>query len=140
MIKKIIASIKLELHAGKATPSSSIGPILGQYGINITLFCKEYNEKTKNDLGFIIPTEITIYSDRSYSFILKTSPTSFLLLKELQIEKGSSEPNKKIIGYITADSLKKIAKTKICDLNTKDLINAINIVKGTAKNMGIIIK
>nr|BCQ06525.1 ribosomal protein L11 [Nitzschia putrida] len=140
MIKKIIASIKLELYAGKASPSSSIGPILGQYGVNIALFCKEYNEKTNNNLGFIIPTEISIYSDRSYSFILKTPPTSFLLLKELKIEKGSSEPNKKIIGYINNESLKKIAEIKLNDLNTKKLNKAINIIKGTAQAMGIMIK
>ena len=140
MAKKITALIKLALPAGKATPAPPVGPALGQHGVNIAAFCKEYNAKTSEKEGLIIPVEITIYEDRSYSFILKTPPASILLLKAANIEKGSSEPNKTKVGSITETQLEEIAKIKFPDLNAKNIKNAIKIVKGTANNMGIIIQ
>lgn len=140
MAKKITALIKLALPAGKATPAPPVGPALGQHGANIAAFCKEYNAKTSEKEGLIIPVEITIYEDRSYSFILKTPPASILLLKAANIEKGSSEPNKTKVGSITETQLEEIAKIKFPDLNAKNIKNAIKIVKGTANNMGIIIQ
>jgi large subunit ribosomal protein L11 len=140
MAKKIVAIIKLALPAGKATPAPPIGPALGQHGVNISGFCKEYNAKTvdKNDL--IIPVEITVYEDRSYSFILKTPPASVLLIKAANVKKGGAEPNKLIIGSITPTQLEEIAQIKLPDLNTQNLESALRIIKGTAKNMGITIK
>jgi large subunit ribosomal protein L11 len=137
MAKKIIAIIKLALLAGKATPAPPVGPALGQHGVNIAAFCKEYNLKTieKNDL--IIPVEISVYEDKSYSFILKTPPASILLIKAANIKKGASTPNKGTVGFITEIQLKEIAKIKLPDLNTKNFKNAIKIVRGTADNMGI---
>jgi len=137
MNKKIKAVIKLALPAGKATPAPPVGPALGQHGINIGSFCKEYNSRTKNKLGLIIPVEISIYIDRSYTFNLKTPPVSTLLVKEANIQKGSSKPNETIVGSITKDQLKKIANIKLPDLNTINIEDAMKIVKGTARNMGI---
>jgi len=137
MIKKIKAVIKLALPAGKATPAPPVGPALGQHGINIGSFCKEYNNRTKDKLGLIIPVEISIYIDRSYTFNLKTPPVSTLLVKEANIQKGSSKPNEIIVGSITKDQLKKIANIKLPDLNTINIEDAMKIVKGTARNMGI---
>lgn len=137
MAKKIIAMIKLALTAGKATPAPPIGPALGQHGVNIAAFCKEYNAATLNKTGLIIPVEITVYDDRSYFFILKTSPASVLLIKHANILKGASEPNKLEVGSITKTQLKDIAKIKLLDLNTKNIKNAMKIIKGTANNMGI---
>lgn len=137
MIKKIKAVIKLALPAGKATPAPPVGPALGQHGINIGSFCKEYNNRTKDKLGLIIPVEISIYIDRSYTFNLKTPPVSTLLVKEANIQKGSSKPNETIVGSITKDQLKKIANIKLPDLNTINIEDAMKIVKGTARNMGI---
>ncbi len=135
---KIISSItKLALKAGKATPAPPVGPVLSQYGINITSFCKEYNEQTKDQIGTIIPVEIFVYEDKSYSFILKTPPASTLLLQTINKKKGASEPNQFCIGQITHDELKKIAKIKLPDLNTKNIESAIKIIEGTARNMGI---
>lgn len=140
MAKKIKAVIKLALSAGKATPAPPIGPALGQHGVNIAIFCKEYNAKTINNIGTIIPVEITIYDDKSFTFILKSSPTSVLLLQAVNIKKGSSEAKRKIVGSITIDQIKEIANIKINDFNTSNIAKAISIVIGTAKNMGIIIK
>jgi len=123
--------------AAKATPIPPIGPILGQHGINISSFCKEYNNLTKNEIGSIIPVEISIYTDRSYTFILKTPPVSTLLIKEANVKKGSSDPKSIIVGSITKIQIEKIANIKLPDLNTNKIKNAIKIIEGTAKNMGI---
>ncbi len=139
MAKKIKGFIKLALIAGKATPAPPIGPALGQYGVNIQAFCKEYNAKTSNELGLTIPVKITVYEDKSFTFILKSPPASVLLLKYANITKGSSEPNKKKVGTITFEQLKEIALIKLEDLNTSNLQQAISIISGTAQNMGFII-
>jgi len=137
MAKKLVSIIKLTLPAGKATPVPPVGPALGQYGVNIAEFCREYNSKTSEQLGLIIPVEITIYEDRSYSFILKTPPASTLLIKAANILRGSAEPNKVYIATITRMQLEEIAKIKLPDLNTKNIEKAISIIKGTAHNMGV---
>jgi large subunit ribosomal protein L11 len=137
MAKKITALIKLALPAGKATPAPPVGPALGQHGVNIAGFCKEYNAKTNDKSGFIIPVEISVYEDRSYTFILKTSPASVLLAKAAKITKGSSEPNRKSVGSVTKAQLEEIAQTKLPDLNTTKISSAMKIVEGTARNMGI---
>jgi len=140
MAKKVVAIIKLALPAGKATPAPPVGPALGQHGANIAAFCKEYNAKTADKGDLIIPVEISVYEDRSYSFILKTPPASILLIKAANIKKGSAEPNKINVGSITQSQLEEIAKTKLPDLNTQNLESALRIVTGTAKNMGITIQ
>lgn len=137
MAKKIKAFVKLALPAGKVTPAPPVGPALGQHGVNIAAFCKEYNAKTNDKIGLIIPVKITIYEDKSYSFILKSPPASVLLAKAANIKKGASEPNKQQVGKVTLDQIKEIASIKLNDLNTKDLEKAIDIIKGTAKSMGI---
>ena len=137
MGKKITALIKLALPASKATPAPPVGPALGQHGVNIAAFCKEYNAKTNDKVGLIIPVEISVYEDRSYTFVLKTPPASVLLAKAAKIEKGSSTPNKIIVGSITKAQLEEIANIKLPDLNTTKLSSAMRIVEGTAKNMGI---
>lgn len=137
MSKKIKGFVKLALSAGKATPAPPVGPALGQHGVNIMAFCKDYNNKTQDKLGLIIPVKITIYDDRSYSFILKSPPASNLIAKFAQILKGSAQPNRTIIGQITENQVEEIAKIKLEDLNTKDIQKAMLIIKGTAKNMGI---
>ena len=140
MAKKIVAVVKLALDAGKATPAPPVGPALGQRGVNIVMFCKEYNAKTSDKIGFIIPVEITVYDDRSYTFILKTPPASILIAKAAGVPKGSGDPQKKKVGTITNRQLKEIAETKLPDLNTKSHEAAMRIIAGTAKNMGITIK
>ena len=137
MAKKITALIKLALPAGKATPAPPVGPALGQHGVNIAAFCKEYNARTGDKEGLIIPVEISVYEDRSYTFILKTPPASVLLLNAVKLKKGSSIPNKLSVGSITKAQLEEIANVKLPDLNTKKISSAIRIVEGTAKNMGI---
>jgi len=137
MAKKIKAFVKLALSAGKATPAPPVGPALGQHGVNIAAFCKEYNAKTSEKAGLIIPVKITIYEDRSYSFILKSPPASVLLTKFANIKKGASQPNKENVGSVTLSQVKEIAVIKMADLNTDDLEKAVLIIKGTAKNMGI---
>ena len=137
MIKKITTVIKLALYAGKATPAPPVGPVLGQYGINLIKFCKEYNAHTKDKLGLIIPVEVSIYDDHSYTFILKTSPASALLISAAKIKRGSATPNRINVGSITKAQLKEIATRKLPDLNTENVNNAMEIIKGTAKNMGI---
>lgn len=137
MSKKIKTFVKLALPAGKANPAPPVGPALGQHGINIGLFCKEYNAKTQNQQGLIIPAKITIYEDKTYSFILKSPPVSSLLLKAINAKKGATKANKDFIGSVTQEQLKEIAEIKMADLNTKNLQKAITIVIGTAKNMGI---
>ena len=140
MAKKIVGLVKLALNAGKATPAPPVGPALGQYGANIVMFCKEYNARTSGSAGLVIPVEITIYDDRSFSFILKTPPASVLLSKAAGINKGSGLPNTKIVGVISNEQLKEIAITKLPDLNTSSIKSAMKIVLGTAKNMGIEVK
>jgi len=137
MAKKIKAFVKLALPAGKATPAPPVGPALGQHGVNIAAFCKEYNAKTTDKIGLIIPVKITIYEDKSYSFILKSPPASVLLAKFANIKKGSAQPNKQNVGTVTYEQVKEIALIKLNDLNTEDIEKAISIIKGTAKNMGI---
>jgi len=140
MAKKVVAIVKLALDAGKATPAPPVGPALGQRGVNIVMFCKEYNAKTADKAGFIIPVEITVYDDRSYTFVLKTPPASVLLSKAAGVPKGSGDPQKKKVGSITKRQLEEIAETKLPDLNTKNKESAMRIISGTAKNMGITIK
>lgn len=137
MAKKIKAFVKLALAAGKATPAPPVGPALGQHGVNIAGFCKEYNAKTQDKMGLIIPVKITIYEDRSYSFILKSPPASVLLAKFANAKKGAAEPNRETVGSVTIDQVKEIAETKLNDLNTNDIEKAILIIQGTAKSMGI---
>lgn len=139
MAKKITALIKLALPAGKATPAPPVGPALGQHGVNIAAFCKEYNARTNEKAGLVIPVEISVYEDRSYTFILKTPPASVLLVNAAKIKnkKGSSAPNKIIVGSITKAQLEEIATIKLPDLNTTKLDSAMKIVEGTARNMGI---
>jgi len=137
MAKKVTALIKLALPAGKATPAPPVGPALGQHGINIAAFCKEYNARTNEKSGLIIPVEISVYQDRSYTFLLKTPPASVLLANAAKIKKGSSTPNRINVGSITKTELEEIANIKLPDLNTTKINSAIKIVEGTARNMGI---
>jgi len=127
----------LALSAGKATPAPPVGPALGAHGVNIASFCKEYNAQTSDKAGLIIPVEISVYEDRSYTFILKTPPASVLLAKAAQIQKGSSNPNTINVGCVTKAQLEEIASIKLPDLNTKSISSAMKIVEGTARNMGI---
>jgi len=140
MPKKVVGFVKLALSAGKATPAPPVGPALGQHGANIVMFCKEYNAKTADKVGLVIPVEISIYEDRSFSFILKTPPASVLLAKAAGIEKGSGQPNSNKVGFISVDQLNEIASMKLPDLNTNDINKAILIIGGTASSMGILIK
>lgn len=137
MAKKVVAVVKLQLPAGKATPAPPVGPALGQHGVNIMAFCKEYNAQTAHMVGDIVPVEVTIYSDRSFTFVLKTPPVSTLLKKAAGIEKGSSEPNRRKVGKVTRQQVKEIAQLKLRDLNTNDVEAAMRIVEGTARSMGI---
>lgn len=137
MAKKIKAFVKLALTAGKATPAPPVGPALGQHGVNIAAFCKEYNGKTQDKLGLVIPVKITIYEDRSYSFILKSPPASVLLAKYANVSKGAAQPNRENVGTVSLAQIKEIAKIKLVDLNTNNLDKAILIIEGTAKSMGI---
>lgn len=140
MAKKVVAIIKLALPAGKANPAPPVGPALGQHGVNIMMFCKEYNARTSDQVGMVIPVEISVYEDRSFTFILKTPPASKLIAKAAGIERGSGEPNRKKVGSITRAQLQEIAQTKMPDLNANDIQAAMNIVEGTARNMGVTIK
>ena len=139
MAKKITALIKLALPAAKATPAPPVGPALGQHGVNIAAFCKEYNGKTNDKAGLIIPVEISVYEDRSYTFVLKTPPASVLLAKAAKTKngKGSSTPNRVSVGSVTRAQLEEIATIKLPDLNTTKISSAMKIVEGTARNMGI---
>ena len=137
MPRKVVALIKLALPAGKANPAPPVGPALGQHGVNIMAFCKEYNAKTADKAGLVIPVEISVFEDRSFTFILKTPPAAVLIKKAVGIEKGASEPNKQKLATITQDQLREIAQTKLPDLNANDIDAAIKIIAGTAKNMGV---
>ncbi|GHV13711.1 50S ribosomal protein L11 [Clostridia bacterium] len=137
MAKKITGYIKLQLPAGKATPQPPVGPALGQYGVSIQNFTKEFNERTKNDIGLIIPVIITVYADRSFTFITKTPPAAVLIKKECGIETGSGVPNKTKVAKITKAQLKKIAELKKPDLNAASIETAISMIAGTARSMGV---
>ncbi|MCJ7791888.1 MAG: 50S ribosomal protein L11 [Dehalococcoidia bacterium] len=137
MAKKVKTVIKLQIPAGKATPAPPVGPALGQHGINIMAFCKEYNERTASQDGFIIPAEITVYEDRSFSFVTKMPPVSDLLRRALGVEKGGGNPGSEKIGKISRDKLYEIARNKMKDLNTTDIDKAASIVAGTARSMGV---
>ncbi len=140
MAKKEIAKIKLQISAGAANPSPPVGPALGQHGLNIMGFCKEFNARTQDQKGMIIPVVITVYADRSFSFITKTPPASVLILKAAKVEKGSGEPNRNKVGSVSMAQIEEIAKTKMPDLNAASLETAIKTISGTARSMGIEIK
>ena len=140
MAKKITGMIKLQLPAGKATPAPPVGPALGQHGVNIMGFCKEFNAKTADQAGMIIPVVITVYQDRSFSFILKTPPAAVLIKKELGLESGSGVPNKTKVGVLTKDQVKKIAELKMPDLNAATIETAMSMIEGTARSMGVTIE
>jgi len=140
LAKKIIGQIKLQIPGGQANPAPPVGPALGQQGVNIMEFCKQFNAKTKEANGTIIPVIITVYADRSFSFITKTPPVSVLILKAIGKEKGSGVPNKDKIGTITKDQVKKIAEQKMADLNAASLEAAMNCVAGTARSMGVTVE
>jgi large subunit ribosomal protein L11 len=137
MAKKVVGQIKLQLPAGKATPAPPVGPALGQHGVNIMEFCKQFNAKTSDQAGLIIPAVITVYADRSFTFILKTPPASVLIKKALGIERASGEPNKKKMGTLSRTKVKEIAELKRADLNANDVEAAMRMVEGTARSMGV---
>ena len=139
MAKKVTGMIKLQLPAGKATPAPPVGPALGQHGVNIMGFCKEFNAKTANQAGLIIPVVITVYQDRSFSFILKTPPAAVLIKKELGLESGSGVPNRIKVGSLTKDQVRKIAELKMPDLNAATIETAMSMIEGTARSMGVTI-
>lgn len=137
MAKKVMASVKLQIPGGEAKPSPPVGPALGQHGVNIMEFCKAFNAQTQNQAGVIIPVHITIYQDRSFSFVLKTPPASYLLKKAAKVEKGSSEPNRNKVARLTRKQVEEIAQLKMQDLNAKDLDGAVKIIMGSARSLGI---
>jgi large subunit ribosomal protein L11 len=137
MAKKVAAMVKLQLNAGVATPSPPVGPALGQHGVNIMEFCKAFNERTKTQEGTIIPVLITIYSDRTFTFVTKTPPVSFLLKKAVKLAKGANNPRKETVGKVTKSQVQEIAQLKMPDLNAKDLAGAMRIVEGSARSMGL---
>ena len=137
MAKKVIGFIKLQIPAGQANPAPPVGPALGQQGVNIMDFCKSFNAKTQDKAGDVIPVEITVFADRSFSFITKTPPAARLILKSAKIKKGSGEPNKEKVGTISASDLEKIASIKMDDLNANSIDKAIKMIQGTARSMGI---
>jgi len=140
MAKKIAGVVKLQLNAGKATAQPPVGPALGSYGINIQAFIKEFNERTKNSMGLIIPAVITIYADRSFSFILKTPPAAVLIKKACGLESASAAPNKNKVATITKEQVKNIAETKMPDLNAANLETAMSMIAGTARSMGVVVE
>ena len=140
MAKKLIGFIKLQIPAGKANPAPPVGPALGQHGVNIMEFCKAFNAKTQEQAGKLIPVEITVFADRSFTFITKTPPAASLLLEALGIQKGSGEPNREKIGTVTNAQLKEIAEIKMPDLNASDVESAVRMIAGTARSMGIVVK
>lgn len=140
MAQKVIGYIKLQIGAGKATPAPPVGPALGQHGVNIMQFCKEFNEKTAKDAGLIIPVVITVYADRSFSFITKTPPAAVLLKKACKIESGSGVPNKTKVATISKEAVKQIAEQKMPDLNAASIESAMSMIAGTARSMGIVVE
>ena len=140
MAQKITGYIKLQIPAGKATPAPPVGPALGQHGVNIMAFTKEFNERTKNDMGLIIPVVITVYADRTFSFITKTPPAAVLIKKACGIESGSAKPNKDKVAKITKEQVKEIATLKMPDLNAASLESAMSMIAGTARSMGVVVE
>lgn len=140
MAKKVMAMVKLQVNAGKATPAPPIGPALGQHGVNIMGFCKEFNERTAKQVGLIIPVVITVYQDRSFSFILKTPPASVLIKKAIGIESGSSVPQRTKVGKISKEKIREIAELKMPDLNAGSIETAMSMVAGTARSMGVVVE
>ena len=140
MAKKLKAVIKLQIEAGKANPAPPVGPALAPHGINLMAFCKEYNSRTSNKTGEIIPAEISVYTDGSFTFVLKTPPAAILLRKASGVEKGSAEPNREKVGKVSRDQIREIAEIKMKDLNAVDLEGAMRQIEGTARNMGIVIE
>lgn len=140
MAKKVIGQIKLQIEAGKATPAPPVGPALGQHGVNIMGFCKEFNAKTADQAGYIIPVVITVFADRSFTFITKTPPAAVLLKKAVKIEKGSGEPNKNKVAKITSAQVREIAEVKMKDLNAASVEAAASMIAGTARSMGIVVE
>ena len=137
MAKKVRAIVKLQIQAGKATPAPPVGPALGQHGANIMGFVKEYNERTAAQAGLVIPVEITVFEDRSFDFITKTPPAAVLIKEALRLEKGSGEPNREKVGRLTRDQVRQIAETKMPDLNARDVEQAMLVIAGTARSMGV---
>ncbi len=135
--QKVVGMIKLQIPAGKATPAPPVGPALGQHGVNIMAFTKEFNDRTKNDVGLLIPVVITVYADRSFTFVTKTPPAAVLIKKACGLDKGSGEPNKKKVAKLSQEQVEKIAQQKMPDLNAASLEAAISMVKGTARSMGV---
>ena len=140
MAQKVVGYVKLQIPAGKATPAPPVGPALGQHGVNIPAFTKEFNERTKNDMGMIIPVVITVYSDRSFSFITKTPPAAVLIKKYCNIQSGSGVPNKTKVATISKADIQKIAETKMPDLNAASLESAMSMIAGTARSMGVVVE
>ena len=140
MAKKVIGFIKLQIPAGKANPAPPVGPALGQHGVNIMEFCKAFNAKTQDQMGKIIPVEITVYADRTFTFITKTPPAPSLILEAAGINKGSGEPNREKVGSITSAQVREIAEIKMPDLNASDVDSAMSMVAGTARSMGIVVE
>ena len=140
MAKKVSAYIKLQVPAGKATPAPPIGPALGQHGVNIPGFCKEFNDRTAKEAGLIIPVVITVYTDRTFTFITKTPPAPVLIKKELNLQKASGRPNKEKVGQLTKEQVRKIAETKMPDLNAGSIEAAMSMVAGTARSMGVTVE
>ena len=140
MAKKIVGFIKLQIPAGKANPAPPVGPALGQHGVNIMEFCKAFNAKTQENMGKIIPVEITVFADRSFTFITKTPPTATLILEAVGEKKGSGEPNREKIGSITKEQIKQIAEVKMPDLNAAGIESAMSMVAGTARSMGVLVE
>lgn len=139
MARRVIAVVKLQIEAGKANPAPPVGTALGQHGVNIMQFCKDYNARTQSQAGTVIPAEITIYQDRSFSFVTKTPPAKDLLLKAAGAEKGSAEPNRDKVGTVTRDQVREIAEMKMKDLNTTDIEGAMRMIEGSARSMGIVV-
>ena len=140
MAKKVLGYIKLQLPAGKATPQPPVGPALGQYGVAIPVFTKEFNDRTKNDIGLTIPVVITVYADRSFTFITKTPPAPVLIKKACGLESGSAKPNKNKVATITKEQVRKIAETKMPDLNAASIEAAMSMIAGTARSMGVVVE
>jgi len=140
MAKKVMAMIKLQISAGQATPAPPVGPALGQHGVNIMEFCKTYNERTQAQQGNVVPVEITVFEDRSFTFVTKTPPAAKLLLKAASVDKGSGEPNRNKVGTVSRDAVREIAELKMADLNAVDVEGATRIIEGTASSMGLVVE